>query len=194
LKDTGIREWVVFGMTRSQTNRRVSRSRKKQIVPLSKLRTSEAVRTIVDHPRRLEELAGLLEDRDVMLRERGAATIARLAESHPARLVRIIERLKVGLADDSAYVRWHVVYALGRLGFRFPARALSYLSELAGCLADDNRVVRSLALRALTDLAVRKPEVVLEVFSSKKQVLPPPLDRILRSAGRRPERPGRPVD
>jgi HEAT repeat protein len=151
------------------------------------------VKTVVDHPRRLEELAGLLDDRDVMVRERAAATMARLAESHPARLVRITEKLKVGLADDSAYVRWHVVYALGRLGFRFPAQAPGYLPGLAGCLTDDNRVVRSLALRALTDLASRKPEIVLEVFSSKKQALPSPLDRILRGAGRRQERPGRPV-
>jgi HEAT repeat protein len=129
-----------------------------------------------------------------MVRERAAATMARLAESHPARLVRITERLKTGLTDDSAYVRWHVVYALGRLAFGFPTQTLSYLSELAGCLTDENRVVRSLALRALTDLARRKPEIVLEVFSSKKQVLPSPLDRILRGAGKRPEKPGRPAN
>lgn len=163
-------------MARSQTHRRVSRGRKNS-VPLSKLRTAEAVKTVVAHPRRLRELAGLFEDKDILVRERAAAATARLAESHPGRLVRIIERLKAGLADDSAFVRWHVAYALGRLGVKVPAKAPAYLPDLIARLADENRVVRSLAARALRDLAARKPEMVVEAFSASKQVPPFALGR-----------------
>jgi len=171
-------------MTGSQTSRPVARGRKKRSVPLSKLRTSEAVRTVVDHPRRLDELVGLLEDRDVILRERAAAAVARLAESCPERLLRIVERMKAALSDDSAYVRWHVAYALGRLGIRFPVRSAEFLAELAGVLEDGNRVVRALALRALTDLAARKPRVFQEAFSSSGATsFPPSLARLLREAG-----------
>ena len=41
-------------------------------VPLSKLRTSEVVRTVVDHPRRLEELVNLLQDKERVIRGRAA--------------------------------------------------------------------------------------------------------------------------
>ncbi|MBM3791326.1 MAG: hypothetical protein FJW35_13405, partial [Acidobacteria bacterium] len=131
-------------MTRSQTNPRITANRKKRSVPLSKLRTSEVVRAVVNHPRRLEELVGLLEDKDVAVRGRAATTLVRLADSHPERLLRMAERLKGGLADESAFVRWHLVYVLGRLGWNFPARAASFLPRLADCLDDGNGVVRSL--------------------------------------------------
>lgn len=170
-------------MTRSQTHRRISRSRKNS-VPLAKLRTAEAVKTVVDHPRRLRELAGLFEDKDILVRERAAAATARLAESHPGRLVRIIERLKAGLADDSAFVRWHLAYALGRLALNVPAKAPVCLPDLIARLADENRVVRSLAAKALRDLAARKPEMVVEAFSASKQA--PPF-----ALGRRPVLPGK---
>jgi HEAT repeat protein len=161
-------------------------------VPLSKLRTSEAVRTVVDHPRRLDELVGLLEDRDVILRERAAAALASLAGSCPERLLRIVERIKAGLFDDSAYVRWHVAYALGRLGIRFPVRSPEFLAELARALEDGNRVVRALALRALTDLAARKPNVFQEAFSSSGAAnLPPSLARLVRAAGAKSRKPTR---
>jgi HEAT repeat protein len=142
----------------------------------------------VDHPRRLAELVGLLEDRDVVVRERAAATVARLAESRPERLVRAAERAKAVLADDSAYVRWHLAYALGRLALRFPARAAGFLPELAGCLEDENRVVRALSLRALADLAALRPKLVQEALAATKQGLPAPLARILQKSENRAEK------
>jgi hypothetical protein len=70
-------------MTEPRIHPRVIRNRKKNPVPLSKLRTSDAVKTVVDHPRRLEELLRMLEDKDRGVRGRAAATIAKLSESHP---------------------------------------------------------------------------------------------------------------
>ena len=101
-------------MIETRTHRRVHRNRKKRRIPLSKLHTSEVVRTVVAHPRRLEELINMLDDRDRSLRDRAAKTLARLSESHPGRLIRVVERVREALVDDSAYVRWHLVYTLGR--------------------------------------------------------------------------------
>ncbi len=92
------------------------RNRKKNRIPLAKLRASDAARTVVDHPRRLEELLRMLEDKDRIVRGRASVALAQLAESHPARLLRVVARLSEMMADDSAYVRWHLLYALGRLG------------------------------------------------------------------------------
>src|SRR5512135_2934933 len=102
-------------MTKLDLYRRTTRSRKKNRVPLSKLRAAEVVRTVVDHPRRLDELINLLRDKERSIRGRAATTLTRLSESHPARLIRHIEALREGLGDDSAYVRWHLVYTLGRV-------------------------------------------------------------------------------
>jgi hypothetical protein len=167
-------------MVETRTNRRVERSRKKARVPLAKLRTSEAVRTIVDHPRRLAELLGLLDDSDRVLRGRAAATLARLAESHPGRLVRSIDRLRESLADDSAYVRWHVVYALGRMGLRYPLSAARFLSALVDRTGDENRIVRVFASQALGAVARRRPLAVRQAFDSSKQEIPASVDRILK--------------
>ena len=76
-------------MTEPRPHRHVVRNRKKNTVPLYKLRTLDAVKTVVDHPRRLEELLRILEDKDRCVRGRAAATLARLSESHPARLLRV---------------------------------------------------------------------------------------------------------
>ncbi len=167
-------------MMETRTYRRVSRNRKKSTVPLSKLRTSEAVKTVVDHPRRMEELVGLLEDRDRILRGRAAAAVAKLSESHPGRLLRMLERVKYCLSDDSAYVRWHLCYTLGCLGRRFPGRAQRFVPELGLRLDDDNRIVRVFAAGALAHIAALNPEAVQDFFQAAKRDLPPAVSRILR--------------
>ena len=169
-------------MTDARTHRRVIRNRKKSIVPLSKLRTSDVVKTVMDHPRRLEELVSMLEDKDRGIRGRAAATLARLSESYPARILRILPRLKEGLSDDAAYVRWHLVYTLGRLGARFPAPSRSFLHDLGARLDDENRIVRILACKALGQMASRKPLMVEEFFKNGKREVPPAIARILRNS------------
>src|SRR3990172_12583877 len=86
---------------------RVSRNRRKTGASLASLRSAEVVRAIVAHPRRLDELISLIESSERIIRDRAAANLARLAQSHPGRLLRVIERLKQDLTADSAYVRWN---------------------------------------------------------------------------------------
>jgi HEAT repeat protein len=162
---------------------RIPRSRKKRTVPLSNLRTSEVVRAVVAHPRRLSELINLLEDRDRTVRGRAAATLARLSESHPGRLVRVVMRLKEGLTDDSAYVRWSLSYALGRVGTIFPNQASRFLDGLGSLLEDENKVVRALACRALVRIAARKPLIVRDYFESSKREMPVTVARSVRKSG-----------
>ena len=167
-------------MTEPRTHRRVVRNRKKNAVPLSKLRTSDVVRTVVDHPRRLEELLRMLGDKDRGVRGRAATTVARLSESHPARLLRVILRLREALADDSAYVRWYLVYTLGKLGAHSPSQARVFLSDLVSRLDDENRVVRAVASKALIQVASRKPVIIEELFQNLKKEIPPSIARALR--------------
>jgi HEAT repeat protein len=159
------------------------RSRKKRTIPLSSLRTSEVVRAIVAHPRRLSELINLLEDKDRTVRGRAAATLARLSESHPERLVRVVLRLKECLTDDSAYVRWSLSYALGRVGSIFPSQASRFLDGLGSLLEDENRIVRALACRALVRVAARKPQLVRDYFESMKREMPVTVARSVRKSG-----------
>ena len=181
-------------MTDPRTHQRVVRNRKKNAVPLSKLRASDVVRTVVDHPRRLEELLRMLEDKDRNVRGRAATTLARLSESHPARLLRVLIRLKSALADDSAYVRWYLVYTLGELGSHFPLQSPNFLSDLIARLDDDNRVVRVFACKALGRVAVRKPWVIQEHFKKLQKEIPPAVARHLRSSkGKSCSRNGRPA-
>ena len=172
-------------MMEPRTHRRISRNRKKNVIPLSKLRTSQVVKTVVDHPRRIEELVNMLEDEDRVVRGRAAATVARLSESHPARLLRLLERIMESLSDDSAYVRWHLAYALGRVGLRFPARSQGVLGPLSSRLEDENRVVRIMATRALGIMAERRPGMIQEVFESGKREIPSSIARILRDKSRK---------
>jgi HEAT repeat protein len=169
-------------MTEIRTHRRVVRNRKKSTVPLSKLRTSDVVKTVVDHPRRLEELLRMLEDKDRSVRGRAAATLAKLAESHPERLLRVIVRLKDGLFDESAYVRWHLAYTFGKLGFRFPTHSRAFLNELVTRLDDENRIVRTVSCKAISQVAIRKPGIVQELFQNLKREIPPILARLLRTS------------
>lgn len=173
-------------MTEPRINQRVVRNRKKSPVPLSKLRTLDAVKTVVNHPRRLEELLHMLEDKDRVVRGRAAAALARLSESHPARLMRILLRLKEALADDAAIVRWYLVYTLGKLADHFPAQSRSFLDELVSRLDDSNRVVRNVACRALSQVAARRPVIVEEFFEGLKREIPPSIARVLRRSKRQP--------
>ncbi len=163
----------------ARSKRRVSSGRKGGRVPLSSLRTAEALRTIVAHPRRLDELVSIMEDSDRLVRDRAAATLARLAEAHPERLVRILERLKEDLADDSAYVRWNLVFSLGAVGARFPRRAPDLLPELTERLDDSNRIVRDMACRALLRFAEHDPRRVAEHFETCRRPLPRSLRHLI---------------
>jgi HEAT repeat protein len=169
-------------MTEPKTYRRVVRNRKKSTVPLSKLRTSDAVKTVVDNPRRLEELLRMLEDKDRGIRGRAAATLAKLSESHPGRLIRAVARFKDSLNDDSAYVRWHLVYVLGKLGSKYPAQSPDFLNDLVAHIDDNNRVVRIIACKALGLVATRKPAIVEEFFKDLKKEIPHAVARILRNS------------
>ena len=176
-------------MTEPRIHRRIVRNRKKGAVPLSNLRTCDVVRTVVDNPRRLEELLRMLEDKDRGVRGRAAATLARLSESHPDRLIRIVARFKDSLEDDAAYVRWHLAYALGRLGSRFPSQSPEFLNHLVLCLEDHNRVVRIIGCRALARIAARKSSVVETFFRDLKKEIPPSVARLLRRS--KPKSPRR---
>jgi len=160
-----------------RSQRRVTRGRKKSRVPLSKLRTAEVVRTVVDHPRRLQELLNLLEDKDRTVRGRAATTLARLSDSHSARLLRIVDRLKDNLVDEAAYVRWHLAYVLGRIGSDFPSSVPRFLNDLRTRLDDENRIVRTMACRAIEEIAARRPQVVQETFESAKRDAPASISR-----------------
>jgi hypothetical protein len=170
-------------MTKLELNRRASSRRNKNVVPLSKLRASEVVRTVVDHPRRLDELVHLLRDKERSIRDRAAATLARLSESHPARLVRHLEALREGLADDSAYVRWHLLYTLGQVVPHHPKRAAVSLEDIKARLADEDRVVRNFARKAMESVAGLKPGLVQGLYAGGKEEMPAFVARILERSG-----------
>jgi hypothetical protein len=169
-------------MTESRTHHRVVRNRKKNVVPLYKLRPSDVVKTVLDHPRRLEELLRMLEDKDRSIRGRAAATLSRLSESHPARLVHVLARLKPSLVDESAYVRWHLIYALGRLFARFPSQSREFLNEVVARLDDDNRIVRIFACKVLGQVAYRNPLIIEEFFANHKKEIPPSIAPLIRGS------------
>jgi HEAT repeat protein len=137
---------------------------------------------VVDHPRRLQELMRMLEDKDRGVRGRAAATLARLSESHPSRLIKLTARLIEALGDESAYVRWNLTYSLGRLSSQFPNRAQGYLGELLTRLEDENRVVRVLACKALAQVAGKKPSAVESLFQNAKKEIPPSVGRALNKS------------
>lgn len=140
------------------------------------------MKTVVNHPRRLEELLRILEDKDRSVRGKAAAALARLAESHPTRLMRVVLRLREALADDSANVRWHLVYTLGKLGSRFPGQSRIFLGDIVARLDDQNRIVRSVACKAISQVAVRKPMIIEEYFQNLKKEIPPTVARVMRHA------------
>jgi hypothetical protein len=170
-------------MTKAGFHRHAAQRRKKNVIPLSKLRASEVVRTVVDHPRRLDELVDLLRDNERAIRGRAAATFTRLSETHPGRLVRHVEALRESLGDDAAYVRWHLLYALGRVIARFPRRASGSLADIKAHLTDEHKVARSFACRALEMIASSNPKLVHAIFTSEKEEIPPSLARLFKEAG-----------
>ena len=163
-------------------NRRTQRNRKKNLIPLSKLRAAEVVRTVVDHPRRLDELVNLLQDKDRAIRGRAAATLARLSESHPGRLIRHLESLREALGDDAAFVRWHVVYVIGQVIACCPLRASFVLSDVSARMTDEDRLVRRFACRALEHVARLKPQLIDALYSANREAMPTEVARILRGA------------
>jgi hypothetical protein len=169
-------------MTEPRVHHRIVRNRKKNRIPLSKLRASDVVKTLVDHPRRLEELLRMLEDKDRRIRGKAAVILAQLSESHPARLLRVTARLVEALRDESAYVRWHLLYTLGMIGAHSPHRARIFLTEVVSRLEDDNRICRVIASKALGQVAARKPVIVEECFRNLKKEIPSPVARILQKA------------
>jgi hypothetical protein len=166
-------------MTEPKTYKRVVSNRKKGTGPLSKLCPRDIVKTIVNNPRRLKELLPMLEDKDRIVRARAAAALAKLSESHPARLLRTIAQIKESLNDDSAYVRWHLAYTLGKLGSQFPALFPDFLNDLVARLEDTNRIVRIIACNALGQVAARKPAIVEDFFRDLKKEIPPAVARFL---------------
>jgi hypothetical protein len=169
-------------MMEPKTRKRIVRKRKKSAIPLSKLRPSDAVKTVIHNPRRLEELLLMLEDKDRGVRGRAAATLAKLSELHPGRLIRAIARFRESLSDDSAYVRWHLVYALGQLGSQFPALFPDFLNDMVVHLEDANRIVRIIACKALGQAAVRKPAIIESFFRDLKKEIPPAIARFLHKS------------
>jgi hypothetical protein len=169
-------------MTEQKIQRRIVRNRKKNAVPLNVLLPSDVVKTVVANPRRLEELLRMLEDKDRSVRGRSAATLAKLSESHPSRLVRAVARLKESLNDDSAYVRWHLAYAFGKLGSQFPALFPDFVNDLVTHLEDSHRIVRIFACKALGQVAAKKPAIVEGFFRDLKKEIPPAIARFLRKS------------
>jgi hypothetical protein len=176
-------------MIKPKLHRGVSESsRKKSSVPLCKLRASEAIRTVVNHPRRLEELIGLLRDKERSIRGRASATVARFSETHPARLVRHVDRLREALEDDSAYVRWHALYALGQVISRFPSRTSFSLPDIKSRLGDEDKLVRLFACRALEAVAAHKPIVIKEFFAGHPDEMPPSLAGMIQAPPEKSDR------
>ena len=122
----------------------------------------------------------MLDDKDRSVRGRAAVALAKLSESHPARLLRVVVRLSEMMEDDSAYVRWHLLYALGKLGAHYPLKARGFLPDIVCRLDDDNRVCQVLAIRALCQVAARRPRIVEDCFQSLKKDIPIPVRKILR--------------
>ena len=160
-------------MTEPTPHPRIIRNRKKRCIPLSNLRMSDAVKIVSDSPRRLEELLHMLEDPDRSIRNRAAATLSRLASLHPSRLLRSVDRMRESLLDESAYVRWHLVYTLGMMGTLFPARLQCAVPDIVGCLDDQNRIVRVMSSKSLAQIAVHNPRIVEELFQNVETEVPP---------------------
>lgn len=168
-------------MTETSPHPRIIRKRENSAIPLSKLRISDAIKIISDSPRRMEELLRMLEDRDRGIRDRAAATLAQLASIHPSRLLSAVPRFREALMDESAYVRWHLVYTVGVLCARYHSRLQAALPDLLGCLDDSNRIVRIMASKALAQVAVQNPGIIEELFRSVDKELPPVIAAVLRN-------------
>ncbi len=122
---------------------------------------ASVIRTFdLEHRAQPQALLDRLEDKDLFVRQIASVALARMAELHPDRLLRGLDRVRKSLKDDSAYVRWHVVYALGTIIASSPSRRPMPLDDLVGRLDDENRIVRLFARKALLHIAARHPAIV----------------------------------
>ena len=146
------------------------------------MQTPDAVKTVLRHPRRLEELLDMLGDNDLSIRGRAAATLARLAESRPESLLKAIPRLREYVNDDFDYVRWHLIYAFGEIGARVSAPAQEsrkYWADIFAGMDDDSHIVRMIAEKAVERLAARHPDAVAAFFGDIKQSVPDELAKLI---------------
>ena len=143
------------------------------------MQTPDVVKIVLQYPRRLEELLDMLSDRDVAIRGRAAATLARLAESRPESLLSALPRLQEHIDDDSDYVRWHLVYTFGEISARVSASTREYWADIFAHMDDDSRIVRMIAGKAAAGLATKHPDAVEAFFKDTKRSLPPELARLL---------------
>ncbi len=170
-------------MTGRNAGPQLVRKRKKTCIPLSRLRTSDAVKVVSDFPRRQEELFDMLEDRDRLIRGRAAAALAQLASLHPTRLLRFIPRLREALMDESAYVRWHLVHTTGKLCELFPTRLQDVIGDLIERLDDSNAIVRTLAAKEIARSAFHNPGIVEELFRNMNKEIPRIVNNALHGSG-----------
>lgn len=159
-------------MKEKNVHSRIARKRHPINVPLYALKTSDAVKIISGSPRRLEELWELFGNRDRTIRQRAAAALAQLGCLKPAALLRFEQRIGDLLLDESAYVRWHAVYAVGCLIAGDRARMKKWIPELAHPLEDQNRIVHSMAASVLARVAARDPQIIVEAFQGIGREIP----------------------
>ena len=149
------------------------------MVPLSRMQTPDAVKTVLRYPRRLEELLDMLGDNDLSIRGRAATTLAQLAESHPESLLKAIPRLREHMGDDSDYVRWHLIYAFGEIGARVSEPAREYWADVFAGMNDGSRIVSTIAVKAATRLAIKHPDAVAAFFRDIRRPVPSGLIKYL---------------
>jgi hypothetical protein len=159
-------------MKEKNAHSRIARKRPPVNVPLYALKTSDAVKIISGSPRRLEEFWDLFEDRDRTIRQRAAAALAELVCLKPAALARFEQRIRDLLMDESAYVRWHAVYAVGCLIGGDRARMKRWIPDLTPPLEDQNSIVRSMAANVLARVAARDSQIIVEAFQEIGQEVP----------------------
>lgn len=166
-------------MKKLEIHRRAENHRRKRIIPLSRMQTHDAVKTVLRYPRRLEELLDMLGDKDLSIRGRAAATLARLAESHPESLLKALPRLREYMDDESDYVRWHLVYAFGEIGACGSPPAREYLADVFVSMEDNSRIVRMIAGKTAARLAAKHPDAVAAFFRDVQRPIPPELAKFL---------------
>ena len=143
------------------------------------MQTTDVVKTVIRHPRRLEELLDMLGDMDTSIRVRAASTLARLAESHPENLLDAMPRLREHMYDDCDYVRWHLVYAFGEIGARVSESAHEYWAVVFAGIDDGSRIVRMIAGKAAARLAAKHPDAVAAFYRDTQRPVPQVLVKLL---------------
>ena len=170
---------LLMVMKKLEIQRRAENHRRKRILPLSGMQTPDAVKTVLSQPRRLEELLDMLGDKELSIRSRAAAALARLAESHPESLLKAMPRLREHIHDDSDYVRWHLIYAFGEIGACVSSSTREFLSDVFVGMEDSSRVVRMIAGKAAARLAAKRPDDIAAFFREVQRPVPPELAKYL---------------